>query len=125
LAVEPDTGANSVPGSSVGNVFIDRTIGRLVQADYLVESGYIITNESAIVCRGIRRIEDEGIFSPMFVYAFAAHLAMMTCYFFSESNVKFNAMSALYQLKIQEAKTRDGLQGSNKRIRNRSLQNVR
>lgn len=124
LAVEPDRGSNIPPGTHPFST-IPRSIGRRVQTDYLVEGGYIITDESSIVCRGIRSMEDEGAFSPLFVQAFAANLAMMTCYAFTESNVKFNAMSALYQLKIREAKTRDGLQGSNKRIRNRSLLNAR
>lgn len=101
------------------------SIGRRRQADYVVESGYILTDESGIMVKGIRQIEDEGIYSNLFAHALSAKLAMVTCYALSESNVKFNAMSALYQLQIQEAKTRDGLQGSNKRIRNRSLQDVR
>ena len=119
LAVE------AVGSSNLGNSFSNHQLGRAMQADWLVESGYIITDEDAIYCRGIRQVTDEGIYSPLFCHAFAAHLAMLCTYALSESNVKFNAMSALYQLKIQQAKSRDAVQGSNKRIRNRSLQNVR
>jgi len=84
-----------------------------------------MTDEDSIVCTGIRRIEDEGIFSPLFDLAFAAHLATFLAYALTDSDGKFNAASALYTLKIQEAKSRDGLQGGSSRIRNRSLQNVR
>jgi hypothetical protein len=101
------------------------TIDREQQADWRREGNFILTNESSIVCKGIRRIEDEGIYSPLFVHAFAAHLAMLTAYSLTESDGKFNAMSALYGLKIQEAKSRDGQQGTSKRIRNRSFDRVR
>ena len=102
-----------------------RTILRRPQADYVVESGFIITDEDSIVIRGIRKMEDEGRFSNLFCDALSGRLAMDTCFAFTEDATKWNAMSALYQVKVQEAKSRDGLQGSNRRIRNRSLQNVR
>ena len=109
----------------VGNVSDNRTIDRAPQVDYRVESGYIITNEDAISCKGVRRVEDEGIYSNLFAHAFAAHLAMLTAYSITESSDKFNAMSALYQLKIRAAKSHDGLQGTSRRLRSRSLQYVR
>ncbi len=124
LRVE-NTFTGPLPSGTVGNVNQQRQIGRRMEADWKLESGYIITDESAILCKGIRRIEDEGIFSNLFVHAFAAKLAMLTAYSITESDGKFNAMSALYKLHIQEAKTRDGLQGSPSRLRNRSLQNAR
>ena len=101
------------------------TIGRRPQADYVVESNFIVTNEAAINIKGIRKMEDEGSFSNLFCDALSARLAMDTCFAFTESAVKWNAMSALYQVKVQEAKSRDGLQGSSQRIRNRSLDNAR
>lgn len=103
----------------------NRTIDRAPNSDYRVESGYILTNEDAIHCKGIRRIDDEGSYSNLFSHAFAAHLAMLTAYSITESDGKFNAMSALYQLKISQATSRDGLQGTSQRVRNRSLQYVR
>jgi hypothetical protein len=112
-------------GINVARFNNTHSIGRDRQADYVVESGFILTNDSSIRCKGIRQIEDEGIFSNLFCHALSAKLAMVTCYAITESNVKWNAMSAMYQMYIQEAKSRDGLQGSNKRIRNRSLEDVR
>ncbi len=113
-------------GDGLGASLTDQhSIDRQPQADWKLESGYIITNEDSIYCKGIRSIEDEGIFSPLFIHAFAAHLATLCAYAITESDGKFNAMSALYTLKIQEARSRDAVQGSNKRIRNRSMQNVR
>ena len=102
-----------------------RSIGRDRQADYVVESGYILSNDDGIMCKGLRRIEDEGVFSNLFCDALSAKLAMKCCYAITESSTKFQAMATMYQLFINEAKTRDGLQGSSKRLRNRSLQDVR
>jgi hypothetical protein len=114
------------PGADTYGSLSDRhSIDRAPQADWRREGDNILCNESSIVCKGIRRIEDEGIYSPLFVHAFAAHLAMLCAYPITESDGKFNAMSALYQLKIQMAKSRDGIQGTSKRVRNRSFDNVR
>jgi hypothetical protein len=112
-------------GGGWGELTDNRSIDRAQSVDFRVESGYIITNENSITCKGIRRVSDEGSFSNLFSHAFAAHLAMITAYSITESDGTFNAMSALYQLKIQEAKSRDGLIGTSKRIRNRTLQYAR
>ena len=113
------------PSAEIGMSDRIRTIYRRPEADWLLQSGVILTDEDAIVCTGIRRIEDEGIFSPLFALAFSANIAMLLSYTVTESNVKFNAMSALYEMYLTKARSRDGLQGSSKRIRNRSLQYVR
>jgi hypothetical protein len=114
------------PGASAWGLLDDpHSIDRQPQVDWRREGDNILTNENAIVCKGIRRIEDEGIYSPLFVHAFAAHLAMLCAYPITESDGKFNAMSALYQLKIKMAKSRDGQQGTSKRIRNQSFDRVR
>ena len=124
LRVEANRGS-PLPATGAGIQVTGKSIYRRAEADWQLQSGNIMTDEDSIVCTGIRRIEDEGIFSPLFDLAFAAHLATFLAYALTDSDGKFNAASALYTLKIQEAKSRDGLQGSSKRIRNRSLQNVR
>ncbi len=119
----PTDGSFGAPDiGTTGDIY---SIDRAPQVDHRVESGYILTNEDSISCKGIRRIADEGIYSNLFVHAFAAHLAMLGAYPITESSGKFNAMSALYMLKIKEAKSHDGLQGTSRRVRNRSLLNVR
>ena len=124
LRIEANRGA-PLPSAQIGQTSSRHTIYRRPQADWIIQSGVILTNEDAIVGTGIRIIEDEGIFSPLFALAFSCNLAMMLSYTLTESNVKFNAMSALYEMYMQKARSRDGLQGTSKRIRNRSLQNVR
>jgi hypothetical protein len=124
IRVEPrrETGGGPPYASFTGN---NRVIDRRPEADWQVESSYIITDEDAIMCKGIRRVEDEGIYSPMFTQAFAAYLATLLAYPLTESNAKFNAMSALYTLNLSLAKTRDGQTGTPKRTRNRTLINAR
>lgn len=88
-------------------------------------SGYIYANEEAIYCRGIRRINDEGIYSNLFCHAFAAKLATLTAFSLTESRAKMETMAALFTAMIMDAKSRDGLQGKSRRIRHRRYLNVR
>lgn len=103
----------------------DAMINSLEQIDWVMEGGNIICNQSVVWARGIRRIEDEGSFSPLFVEAFAAKLAMLLCINLTSSASIMTYVTGLYDRFIKEAKTRDGLQGRSRRIRNRSLQKSR
>ncbi len=102
-----------------------RDDGRRNQVFHVVEGREILCNEEAIFCTGIRRVADEGIYSNLFAHAFAAKLAMLISYMISESNSKFQAMAAIYAGTIAEAKTRDGQQGSTRRMRSNWLRRVR
>lgn len=95
------------------------------QLDWVIEGGNILCNEDAIYCRGIRRVEDEGSFSPLFDHALAAKLASLTAVAITASAEIQANMFGLYDNFIREAKSRDGLQGRSKRIRARTLLKVR
>lgn len=95
------------------------------QVEWEFEDGFILSNETRILARGITRDVEEGDFSPTFVQAFAARLAMMIAMPLTQSNQIFANAGGLYHGFIMEAKTRDGMQGRAKRIRNRSLMQVR
>lgn len=97
----------------------------LNQAEWAVESGYIVSDSEAIYCRGVRRIEDEGIYSALFATTLAARIAMMACYSITKSNTRFNELSAMYAGLVADAQTMDGLQGRNTRIRRDNLQRAR
>ena len=91
------------------------------QLDWVFENRQVICNSDVIHCRGIRRIETEGLFSPLFVHAFAAKLAFL-CAMSLTSSAEIQAnMFAIYNQFILEAKTRDGVQGRSQRLRQRSL----
>jgi hypothetical protein len=101
-----------------GNVY---PIGSEEQVDWVMEGGYILCDENVIYCRGIQRIEQEGKFSPLFVHALAAKLASLTAIVLTASaDIQAN-MLGLYERFIMQAKTRDGMQGRSRRVRNRSL----
>jgi hypothetical protein len=97
------------------------TINAKEQLDWVFENRQIICNEEVIHCRGIRRIETEGLFSPNFVQAFAAKLAFLCAMnLTSSASIQANMMQ-MYTDFILVAKSRDGLQGRSKRLRNRTL----
>lgn len=95
------------------------------QIDHVIEGRDILTNEGAIYCTGIRRINDEGIYSNLFSHALAAKLAMLTVLALTESNAKFEEMAIVYAGAIKEASSRDGQQGTTRRLRNHSLRRAR
>lgn len=95
------------------------------QVYHVVESGSILCDEDNIFCTGLRRVDDEGIFSNLFAHAFAAKLAVLCCYAITESNTKFRAVLAMYTGFIKEAKSRDGQQGSTRRLRGDWFRRVR
>ena len=94
-------------------------------AEHEVEGRKILCNEDVIYCTGIRRIEDEGIYSPMFAEAFGYKLAAQACLLITESNTKLQQMAGLYVEAIGKAKSRDGMQGTTRRLRNQTLSRAR
>lgn len=93
--------------------------------DHVIEGREILCNDSVIYCKGIRRIDDEGIYSPLFVEAFAAKLAYLAAIPITESTKKQMAMFEFYTASIKKAKSRDGMQNSTRRMRNNVLRNAR
>lgn len=91
------------------------------QLDWVFENRQVICNQEVIHCRGIRRIEQEGLFSPLFVHAFAGKLAFLCAMSLTSSAAIQANMLEIYNQLILEAKTRDGLQGRSRRLRQRSL----
>ncbi len=95
------------------------------QDKWVVESGFIMADEANIFCRGIRRVEDEGIYSNLFVHAFAAKLATLMALTLTQSHQIMEKMAQMYTGMIAEAKSRDGLQGRSHRFRHRRTRNSR
>lgn len=82
-----------------------------------LEEGCIITSQTPVYVREIWRNEETTSFSAAFNQAFAARIANDLCLPITESNGKQQLMAALYQNKLAEAKSMDGMQGRSKRIR--------
>ena len=85
----------------------------------------ILCNEDEIFCKGVRRIEDEGIYSPLFVEAFGCKLAYLAGEAITASNTKTQIALALYVEALKKAKSRDAMQNTTRRMRNRTLSNAR
>lgn len=107
------------------SVSISAPIDSNEQIEWVMEGGNIVCNEEVVYAKGIRRIEDEGSFSPLFVQAFAAKLAMLLAINLTASANIQARVSAYYDYAINEAKSRDGLQGRSRRIRSRYIKQVR
>ena len=117
ISVDPNQGDASTPWRE--------PIGSAEQLDWIMEGGHILCDEDVIYCRGIRRVEEEGEFSPLFDHALAAKLAMLSAVALTASAEIQANMIVLYDQFIREAKSRDGLQGRSRRIRARTLNKVR
>jgi hypothetical protein len=95
------------------------------QIQWVLEQDGILCDEEVIYCRGIQRVTEEGRFSSLFDSALAAKLAALTALNLTASAEIQGNMLQFYAGFIAEAKSRDGLQGRSRRIRQRTLQKVR
>lgn len=112
-------------GDIPANMIDPTVVTEFDQIDWIVENRKILANVDIIHARGIRRVESEALFSPLFVHAFAAKLALLMALPLTQSNTIFDKAALLYAAMISEAKSRDGIQGRSRRIRNKSLLRVR
>jgi hypothetical protein len=87
---------------------------------HVIEGRTILANYT-IFCRGIMRIDNEGLFTPNFVECLSAQLAYRTAMALTESNSKRDAMLQEWKMAIKEAKAADGMQGSTRRLRMRGI----
>ena len=88
---------------------------------HVVEGNEILCNESTIYCLGVRRMEDEGGYSPLFVEALTAFLAFKAALPIAQSSTSQQVMMGLYTDLLGKAKTRDGMQNSTRKMRNDTL----
>jgi hypothetical protein len=89
------------------------------------EGGDILSYDSTVYMWGMKRLTDTGAFSSLFVQALAARIAADACVPFTENRELQRDLWNLYGVKLAEAATRDGQQGSNEVIVSDSLTRVR
>jgi hypothetical protein len=79
--------------------------------EYRLEGGYILTNNaSPIYIRYIARIENSGLFDPLFVEAFATRLAFEGCEEITQSNTKKEALLRDYEMLVKQAYASNAIQ---------------
>lgn len=93
--------------------------------NWTMEGGYIIASFHPAFTKYTFRLEDTAQMSPGFTQALAARMAMDLALPITESNSKEQLMAQRYAMKVDEAKTLDGMQGTNERIRSTWMRNSR
>lgn len=93
--------------------------------NWTVEGNKLICDSGALDIRYLARIEDTTVYSPKFNTALSARLAADMCVGLTESTALQQTLYQLAALSVDEAKTTDGLQGSNRKITYSRLTRVR
>ena len=79
--------------------------------EYRLEGGFILTNEGApIYIKYIARIENSGLFDPLFVEAFATRMAFEGCEEITQSNTKKEALLRDYDMIVKQAYASNAIQ---------------
>lgn len=95
------------------------------QIPWEVEGRLLMTDESSMKIRYIARILDPTAFDSLFFEAFAARLASQIAFTLRKEPEVIKTMWDLYQEKIQEAKTIDGMEKSIQTMETDDLISVR
>jgi len=95
------------------------------QIPYSIEGGKLLADDSSITILYIAQITDTGLFDSLFTDALAARLAMVFAMNLSKQKTLVELAAKVYDIKITEAKTVDGLESTKKDIFNNTLTSVR
>jgi hypothetical protein len=82
------------------------------EPDYAIKGRYIYTNESSISIEYISRITDPGLFDSLLKEAIEARLAAELAIPITRIPQMASQMWALYEAKLREARTMDGMEGT-------------
>ena len=88
---------------------------------HVIEGNEILSNDNPIYCYGIRKMPDEGGYSPLFVETFGYKLAYLAASPLSASTTRADRALGLYAANLKKAKTRDSMQNSTRRMRSNIL----
>jgi len=108
-------------GDIPANMIDPEVITQYDQINWILEDGKILCNEDVVFARGVKRVTETGKYSALFIHALAAKLGMLMAFPLTQSNTIFEKAASLLAAFLSEAKTRDGIQGRSRRIRNKSL----
>lgn len=125
VATSPDYGyANKFALASTELIVIEANDTGKPQGDYdldwRVEERHIVTDATKVYAKVIIQVTDVQKFSNTFRQALAARIAAELAMPLTESHKKMMDMWALYDAKLTNAMTIDGMQGRSDRIKSRS-----
>jgi hypothetical protein len=85
--------------------------GNKQQPPYSIEAGRILTDYPApLKIRYVSRVENVGLWDPLFVELLASRLAMEACETLTQSETKFNRCAQVYKDALIEAVSRDAIE---------------
>ncbi len=82
------------------------------QVPWKVEGRLLMTDESGISIRYISRVADPTVFDSLFFEALAARMASLLAFALRKQPEVVKVMWDLYEAKVQEARTINGMEGS-------------
>lgn len=92
--------------------FFVRTVGETNECAWTVESGALLTDESApLKVTYTRAVADPVLFDPLFAETLAVRIASEIAVSLTESVGKAQALWQVYQQKLAEARRRDAQEG--------------
>lgn len=87
------------------------------ESEWQIEAGGIlVTNSSSVAIRYVKRVTEEGYFSPGFSECFALKLAHDVCYAITQSTALKKMLADEYMQKIKETRSFDGQEGGTRRV---------
>jgi hypothetical protein len=82
------------------------------QPDYNIRGRYLHTDDTSINIMYLARITDPGLFDSLLIEAIECRLAAELAYPITGSPTLIQAMWGLYEAKLREARTIDGMEGT-------------
>jgi hypothetical protein len=95
------------------------------QIPYSIEGSKLLTNDSAISILYIAQIVNSGLFDSLFTDCLVARLAMSFAMALTKQRALIEMAANIYNMKIKEAQTIDGLESTKETIYNTTLTGVR
>jgi len=95
------------------------------QIPYSIEGRKLLCDDSSVKILYIAQIVDSGVFDSLFTDCLAARLAMAFAMALSKQKTLIDLAAKVYEMKIQEARTVDGLESVKEEIYNDTLTSVR
>lgn len=94
-------------------------------ARFAIKGRKVYTNESSCKIEYVKRVEDEGQFTPAFIEAFATRLARDLAYGITEDNTVVGNMTAAHERALNQAKWADAQEGIQQEAQYGSLTDFR
>jgi len=118
LATAPEgeyANAFPLPSNVLRVIFVGESYKHPVD-EWRVEGNNIVMNQISCKCQVIYQIVDPAKFSPLFVQALVSRLAADMAIALTNSRSLMETHLTVYQTKMKEAFTRDGIQGRSRKI---------